>query len=85
VGAVFACSPSSDAPATRAALSPAAPAVSAQRAQRRPVLDALAATLRERYVNPPVAEQAITDDKAFAEAVSAEASHRWVRVYRRAG
>jgi C-terminal processing protease CtpA/Prc len=88
VGAVLACSPSSDAPATRAGLPPAAaPADSAQHEQRRRVLDALAGTLRERYVNPPVAEKAIaamqerwqsgaydalTDDKVFAEAVSAD-------------
>jgi peptidase S41-like protein len=88
LGVVLACSPSSDAPASRAARSPsAAPAVSAQREPRRSVLDAVAATLRERYVNPPVAEQAIaavqerwqsgaydalTDDEAFAAAVSAD-------------
>jgi hypothetical protein len=88
LGAVLACSPRSDAPVSRAALAPsAAPAVSAQREQRRPVLLALAATLRERYVKPPVAERAIaavqerwqrgaydplTDDDAFAEAVSAD-------------
>lgn len=88
LGAVLACGPSSDAPEAQAAPSPVdAPAVSAQREQRRPLLDALAATLRERYVNPPVAEQAIaaveerwrsgaydalTDGEAFAEAVSAD-------------
>lgn len=84
-GAVFACSPSSAAPA---ALSPAAaPAIPAQREQRRPVLLALTATLRERYVDPAVGEQAIgavmdrwqsgaydalTEDQAFAAAVSAD-------------
>lgn len=86
--AMLACSPSPNAPATDAALSPAAaPVGSAQRERRRPVLDALAAALRERYVNPPVAEQAIvavqerwqsgaydalTNDEAFAEAISAD-------------
>lgn len=87
LGAMLACSPSSDALASRAALSPAdAPAHTARCDQRRPVLDAMAATLRELYVDPPVAEQAIAlvqarcqngaydalTDEAFAEAVSAE-------------
>lgn len=86
-GALLACSPSSDAPSARAALSPSAPPVSAPHEQRRPLLDELAATLRERYVEPVVAEQAIgtiqerwqsgaydtlTDDEAFAEAVSSD-------------
>jgi C-terminal processing protease CtpA/Prc len=79
-GALAACSPSSE------ALSPSAPPVSAQRAQRHPLLDELATTLRERYVEPAVAELAITavqdrwksgaydtlTDEAFAKAVSGD-------------
>jgi hypothetical protein len=57
------------------------------REQRRPVLDALSATLRERYVDPAIAERmvaavdehwqrgdydALADDAAFAAAVTAD-------------
>ncbi|MEY4545482.1 MAG: hypothetical protein RL685_1677 [Pseudomonadota bacterium] len=86
---VCSCSPGADPPPARAALAPAVvPSPAAElREQRRPVIDALVSTLRDRYVDLARAEQIISaieerwqrgaydslvEDEAFAAAITAD-------------